>query len=305
MLQNGKMWYDDKGEPIQAHGGIIIEHEGVWYWYGEHKGADNCPGTTRVDVIGISCYSSKDLCNWHYEGLALDVKDSAEDSLVKPENVFERPKVVYNELTGKFVMWVHLDTKDYRYAGVAVAVSDTPVGPFKIIREMRPNGQDSRDMTVFVDEDKKAYLLHSSNMNKTLHIARLTDDYTDVDGFYTSAMAEQEREAPAVIFEQGMYYMVTSGCTGWNYNSALYATSPYIQGKWKLIDNPCEGEGYRDTFKGQSTYLFRAYGQIYLMLDHWIPKNLKESGYSILPVTIEDGKLTVKWEDEFVPRKDA
>ena len=42
--------------------------------------------------------------------------------------------------------------------------------------------------------------------------------------------------------------MITSGCTGWDYNSALYAESPYLMGKWKLIDNPCEGEGYRDTF---------------------------------------------------------
>ena len=76
MFENGKMWADDVGKPIQAHGGCIIQHDGMWYWYGEHKGAKNCPGTTRVDVIGISCYSSKDMNSWRYEGLALDVKDS-------------------------------------------------------------------------------------------------------------------------------------------------------------------------------------------------------------------------------------
>ncbi len=301
MFENGKMWFDDKGDPIQAHGGMIMEHQGTWYWYGEHKGAPNCPGTTRVDVIGISCYSSKDLQSWHYEGLALDVKNSAPDSVMKPENVCERPKVLFNEKTRKFVMWVHLDSSDYTFAGVGVAVADAPQGPFTMIREMQPNRQDSRDMTLFVDQDNRAYLVHSSNWNKTLDIARLTDDFTDVDGFYTSAMVDQEREAPALIYEQGMYYMVTSGCTGWNYNSALYSTCPYLHGQWKLIDNPCEGEGYRDTFKGQSTWLFRVNGQIYLMLDHWKPDNLQESGYSILPVTIEDGRMTVHWTDAFVP----
>lgn len=301
MFQNGKIWFDDKGAPIQAHGGMILEHQGIWYWYGEHKGADNCHGTTRVDVIGVSCYSSKDLRSWHYEGLALDVKDSPEGSLVKPENVCERPKVLFHEKSGQFVMWLHLDTPDYAYAGVAVAVADNPKGPFTLIHEKRPNRQDSRDMTLFVDEDKTAYLVHSSNWNKTLHIARLTEDYTDVDGFYTSALVEQEREAPALIYEQGMYYMVTSGCTGWNYNSALYAVSPYLNGQWKLIDNPCEGEGYRDTFRGQSTWLFRVNGQIYLMLDHWEPENLQKSGYSILPVTIEKGRLTVHWQETFEP----
>ena len=59
MNKNGEMWFDDQGNAIQAHGGMILEYQGIWYWYGENKGADNCPGTSRVDVIGVSCYSSK------------------------------------------------------------------------------------------------------------------------------------------------------------------------------------------------------------------------------------------------------
>ena len=61
MNKNGEMWFDDQGNAIQAHGGMILEYQGIWYWYGENKGADNCPGTSRVDVIGVSCYSSKNL----------------------------------------------------------------------------------------------------------------------------------------------------------------------------------------------------------------------------------------------------
>lgn len=298
--KNGEIWLDDQGNPIQAHGGMILEHEGVWYWYGENKGAENCPGKCRVDVIGINCYSSKDLVNWHNEGLVLDVtKNDFPESRFRPENVCERPKVIYHKDSGTFVLWFHLDTADYNYAGVGIAAAKHPCGPFKMLREIKPNRQDSRDMTLFVDQDETAYLIHSSNWNKTLNIARLTPDYQDVDGFYVSVLIDQEREAPAVIYEQGMYYMVTSGCTGWDCNSALYAQSPYLLGKWKLIDNPCEGEGYRDTFQGQSTWLFRAGGQSFLMLDHWKKDNLKNSGYSILPVEIEDGKMTVRWTDYF------
>lgn len=298
MHKNGQMWYDDKGNEIQAHGGMILEYEGKWYWYGEHKGAENVPGTSRVDVIGISCYSSDNLADWHYEGLALDVTKSEEGSRFTPKGVCERPKVLYNKKTNKFVMWFHLDDSSYTFAGVGIAVADRPEGPFSIIHEKQPNRQDSRDMTLFVDEDgETAYLIHSSNWNKTLDISRLNEEYTDVDGFYKSVLIDQEREAPALIYEQGMYYMVTSGCTGWAYNSALYATCPYLLGQWKLIDNPCEGEGYRDTFCGQSTYMFRANGKIYLMLDHWKPNNLRTSGYSILPVTIENGKMTITWQE--------
>ena len=37
MNKNGSTWYDTDGELIQAHGGMILEHEGMYYWYGENK----------------------------------------------------------------------------------------------------------------------------------------------------------------------------------------------------------------------------------------------------------------------------
>ena len=58
MLINGQIWQDDEGNDIQARGGMITRFGDTWYWYGENKGAPNCPGETRVDVIGVSCYSS-------------------------------------------------------------------------------------------------------------------------------------------------------------------------------------------------------------------------------------------------------
>lgn len=295
MLKNGQMWLDDAGNPIQAHGGNIIKCENKWYWYGEHKGGPNSPGLQRVDFIGISCYSSENLLDWHYEGLALSAAPVGNGHMLEPQNVIERPKVVYNKKTEQFVMWMHVDTADYVYGGIGVAVSKTPIGPFEFLYSTQPNKQDSRDMTIFIDQDDIAYLVHSSNWNKTLNISRLTEDYLKTDGFFISVLTDQEREAPALFRTKDMYYMITSGCTGWDYNSALYAECPYLLGKWKLIDNPCEGEGYRDTFKGQSTYVFEVNGQYYLMLDHWIPDDLQNSGYSILPIKIENNRLTVKW----------
>lgn len=299
-MKNGQIWQDVDGNDIQAHGGCIIEYGGVYYWYGENKGRDNRPGKRQVDVIGVSCYSSTDLLNWHYEGLALAADTENEQSMLHTSMVLERPKVLYNEKTNKFVMWFHSDNSEYLFAGVGVAVSDTPKGPFTYLGSEHPNRQESRDMTLFKDIDGTAYLVHSKDWNKTMNIARLTDDYTKTDGFYVSVMIDQEREAPAVVFHDGMYYMVTSGCTGWAYNSALFARCPHLLGQWKLIDNPCEGENYRQTFKGQSTYIFTAKGKDYLMLDHWLPYDLKKSGYSILPIEYDEKhNMTVRWTDEW------
>lgn len=299
-MKNGQMWQDISGRDIQAHGGCIIQYGGTWYWYGENKGAGNCPGTRRVDVIGISCYSSPDLVNWKYEGLALKAEPNDPESPMHPSKVAERPKVLYNECTGKFVMWLHLDDAKYIFAGIGVAVADRPEGPFTLLAVKQPNRQDSRDMTLFKDRDGAAYLVHSKDWNKTMNIARLTADYTDLDGMYVSVLQDQEREAPALCYAEGSYYMITSGCTGWTPNAALYAVCPYPLGKWKLIDNPCVGPNARRTFLGQSTYIFEADGRLYLMLDHWLPDDLRNSGYSILPITFDKGgDMTVTWQDEW------
>ena len=299
-MKNGVIWKDIEGNDIQAHGGCIIEHGGTYYWYGENKGADNCPGARRVDVIGVSCYSSKNLHDWKYEGLVLESNKDDPQSPLYYKKVLERPKVIYNEKNNNFVLWAHADSADYVFGGVAVAVSESPTGPFDLLYAKQPNKQDSRDMTVYKDIDGTAYLVHSKDWNKTLNLSRLNDDYTDTDGFYVSVLVDQEREAPALFYKDGMYYMISSGCTGWLPNQALFARCEHFLGKWKLIDNPCRGEKMDTTFDGQSAYIFEAGGEFYLMLDHWHPNDLKTSGYSILKIDVLEGNnLRVNWQDEW------
>lgn len=299
MHENGTMWYDMDKNPIQAHGGMIFHHKDKYYWYGENKNGatrfEPSIGLHRVDFIGFSCYSSDDCINWKYEGLALEASGETGHA-IHAGQVGERPKVLYNEKTDKFVMWFHLDSRDYLTAQAGVAIADHPAGPFTFLRGIHPNGYDCRDMTVFQDSDQKAYLIYSSDWNKTLRIAQLTDDYLNVNGVFTKAFTEQEREAPALFKKDDMYYMITSGCTGWRPNSALLGQSKNILSGWKLTDNPCAGEHARQTFFGQSAYVFEKDGSLYLMLDHWKPENLKESGYSILPVTFEEDGVTVRFQ---------
>ncbi|MCO7124704.1 glycoside hydrolase family 43 protein [Sporolactobacillus shoreicorticis] len=302
MHKNGELWFDINHQPIQAHGGMIMQFNGTYYWYGEHKGGPNVlskSGGRRVDFIGFSCYSSSNLIDWKNEGLILRADKENKESLLHPSQVGERPKVVYNEKNNNFVLWFHSDTWDYSYAGASVAVSDSPTGPFRYLRSFHPNGRDCRDMTVFKDDNGKAYLFHSTDFNKTMCISELDENYTDVTGFYTLNFIEQQREAPTVLHYKNWYYSVTSGCTGWKPNNALYAISRSLCSGWKLIDNPCTGKNYRKTFFGQSTYLGVAEGQPFLMLDHWKPDHLINSGYSILPVYLNEKEMDIPFVPEF------
>ncbi len=298
-MKNGTIWLDDQGDRIQAHGGCIIEFKGNFYWYGEYKGVDNIPGKRQTPLIGVSCYSSKDFKSWCYEGLVLKAQEDEESDL-HSTRVCERPKVIYNAKNNNFVMWMHLDDRSYSYARGGVAVSDSPTGPFTFLGARHCNRKDTRDMTLFQDNDGKAYLIHSGDWNKSLYISQLNDDFTDFTGRFTKTLIDQEREAPAFFYHDGMYYAVTSGCTGWSPNSALYAESEHLLNgaAWKLIDNPCTGENYRRTFEGQSAHIFSVNNNFYLLLDHWKPDDLKTSGYSILPVKIRDGIIEIPWCEE-------
>ena len=80
-VTNGEVWLDTSGNPINAHGGGILYHDGKYYWYGEYKkGKTILPEWAtwecyRTDVTGVGCYSSPDMVYWTFEGIELpDVK---------------------------------------------------------------------------------------------------------------------------------------------------------------------------------------------------------------------------------------
>ena len=134
-IRSGEIWPDNNGEHINAHGGGVMYYDGTYYWFGENK----CD-TTSSAMVGVMCYSSRNLTDWKNEGVALSVVDNDSSDIARG-CILERPKVIYNAKTGKFVMWFHLELKGKGYAAArsAVAISDSPTGPFKYIRSERIN----------------------------------------------------------------------------------------------------------------------------------------------------------------------
>lgn len=136
---NAESWPDSEGVHINAHGGGVLFHEGLYYWYGESRG-NRTPETRWPPSPGVSVYTSTDLYNWKNAGIAMPTVDDPASDIVRGCTI-ERPKVIYNEQTQKFVMWFHLELKGkgYSAARTAIAVADAPTGPFKFIRSFRPN----------------------------------------------------------------------------------------------------------------------------------------------------------------------
>lgn len=94
---------------------------------------------------------------WTYEGALLSRTSSGD---LGPNRIIERPKVIYNDLTKKYVMWMHVDSSNYGDAKVGVATSDTVCGKsYEYHGSFRPLGMESRDIGLFKDDDGRAYLL--------------------------------------------------------------------------------------------------------------------------------------------------
>jgi hypothetical protein len=303
----GEIWLDTNGKPIQAHGGGVLYVNGVYYWFGENKDAptnlDPSKGSLhRVDVIGVSCYSSTDLLNWKNEGVVLPAVPDNPAHDLHPTKVLERPKVLRNPKTGQYVLFAHADTADYRHASIGIAVSNEPTGPYRYLGSIQPNGADSRDMTAFQDDDGSAYLFFSSEWNKTLHIIQLSDDYLQPTSNETKAFVGLSREAPAIFKRQGKYYIISSGCTGWDPNQAEIAVADHPFGPWQVLGNPCTGPGAEITFHAQSTFVLPVASKqdAYIALfDQWKKEDLRDSRYVWLPITFKDGTAEIRWQDEW------
>ena len=294
VFRPGEVWKDDNGHVINAHGGGLLYHKDTYYWYGELRG--------ETESKGVNVYSSKDLYHWKYQGLALQTSSDPKSDIVSG-CIIERPKVIFNQKTKKYVMWFHLEMKGqgYNAARAAVAVSEKPTGPFILVKSFRPNGHMSRDMGLFVDLDQTAYHIYSANDNYDLRISRLTDDYLSPT-VKDSLLFSKHQEAPALFRKGDLYFLITSGCTGWAPNRASVHVSKSLFGPWEMIGDPMLGPESRLTFGGQSTYILPVQGKkdaFIFMADVWKPKDLKDSRYIWLPIGFRDNKPVIEWQDQW------
>jgi len=168
-------------------------------------------------------------------------------------------------------------------------------------RDMK-GGQMARDMTLFADDDGKAYHIYSSEENSTLHIAELSDDYLSHTGKYGRFFPGRFMEAPAIFKRNNKYYLMMSGCTGWAPNQARSAVSDGIFGEWKELGDPCIGDSMHTTFHSQSTFILPVQGkkETYIYMgDRWTPQNAIDGRYVWLPVRFEEDRFFIEWKDQW------
>jgi beta-xylosidase len=191
----------------------------------------------------FECWSSDDLTNWKNEGVILDFKD------ILWSTNFAAWAPSCAEKNGKYYFYFSAGDG----AGLGVAVSDSPSGPFhdaigKPLVGHYPFGAQPIDAHCFVDDDGRAYLYFGGH-NKCV-VAPLTPTMCAFNrDFREITPTPQYVEGPFMVKRKGVYYLMWSeGGWGDHTYGAAYGISdnPYgpFDYKGKILESDPEvGKG--------------------------------------------------------------
>ena len=255
--------------PLELADPAIFLHEGTYYLYG--TGGDS--------NYGFLVYTSTDLKTWEgpqgaSNGYALTKNDAYGTAGFWAPHIFEHKGKIYMAYTAN--------------EDLAIASSDSPLGPFKQETQKKLSGAENQiDPFVFFDEDGKIYLYHvrHDNGNK-LYIAEMEDDLSDIKPETAKLCLEalpntwedtqnvqwKVAEGPTVLKHNNRYYLFYSANDFRNIDYAVgYAISDSPTGPWErhpqnpiISRNTIEinGTGHGDFFKdknGNWQYVFHVH----------------------------------------------
>ncbi|MFI3259004.1 MAG: glycoside hydrolase family 43 protein [Rikenellaceae bacterium] len=227
-FNSGEVWLDTNSEMINAHGGGLLFHKGRYYWIGEHK------GEKAQAREGIRMYSSKDLYTWRNEGIVMSVAPEGSGSDIESGCIIERPKVVYNKKTKKFVIWFHLELKGKGYAAAryGVAQSDNITGPYEFLYSSRSS---KGEWPINMSKEEQAYALTKTDLVRNTPEGRadlIKGGYVarDIEG------GQMSRDQTIFIDDDGTAYHIFAS----EENATLHIaelTDDYLYhiGKWQRV----------------------------------------------------------------------
>ena len=272
----GQVWLDTEGKRIQAHGGSVMYIDGIYYWYGENK--EKTDGENGIWHWGVRCYASRDLYNWEDKGIIIPPEPDNPESSLHPSACMDRPHIIYNKKTGKYVCWLKIMKKNQEQTET-VLTADHILGPYTKVREnLHPLGMSAGDFDLAVADDGKGYY-YFERVHSELICADLTDDYTDVTGYYSTHFPRiappYVREAPAHFIRNGKHYLLTSGTTGYLPNPSEAAVADTWHGPFIVLGNLHPSDTTNTSYHSQISSAFKVHGKEDLYIacaDRWLPQ---------------------------------
>lgn len=272
--KNEQVNNDGKEITVSEHKPLELADPTIFYWDNTYY----LYGTGGNSNHGFLVYTSDDLINWEgpkgvNDGYALITGDSYGTKGFWAPQVFQYNGRIYMAYTAN--------------EQVAIAESDSPLGPFKQKTIAKISGGERQiDPYIFIDDDGKIFLYHVrlTEGNK-LFVAEMKDDLSDIKPDTEKLCIEAEQpwedtqdvewkvtEGPTILKQNGLYYFFYSANDFRNIDYAVgYAIADNPYGPWKKAeDNPIihrsqigiNGPGHGDFFKdkdGKWKYVFHVH----------------------------------------------
>ena len=264
-IQNDIFWRDTDGNIIYSQGGGIFQFGDTYYWYGvkyeeAEKYAKNPaagPYSTNPspNFLGVTCYSSKDLVSWKYEGLVVDRAEVSERPEMNNQEVAWVGRLGVAKVGDKYALLVqhecpdednsldgNIDTDKFSKQ-VLVLTSDTPNGEFTWnqrinMKDYTGGTSNTGDQTVFTDDDGTSYLVYSYGSGRgRIFLSKIVAQENGKVGLAPSHKIYQGsgREGNCMFKYNNKYYVCASDLYGWNASHAYYMVLDSLEDSY--LDN--------------------------------------------------------------------
>lgn len=276
-IRPGQVWLDTAGKPIQAHAGAVIAVGNTFYWYGENK--EFTDGKQNIESWGIRFYRSKDLYNWEDLGAIIPPDQADPTSPLSPRIFPERPHIVYNPRTRKFVCWIKIRNPKLPYQFRSVLVADRITGPYEMVRrELRPEGLSIGDFDLVVDERSGKAYMYAEQGHKEVVCLELTDDWTNFTGqssiYFPNLSPPETKEGIACFQKSGKLFLTSSQMTGYFPNPSSIAVADGANQPFTALGDLHPADRSRSSFNSQISSIFKHPDKrnLYIALaDRWLP----------------------------------
>lgn len=291
----GAEWLDTNGRPIQAHAGGLIMVGNSFYWYGENK--QFTVDKTSPQSWGIRFYRSRDLYNWEDLGPIIPPDTIDPKSPLSSESFPERPHILYNPKTRKYVCWIKVRGQGPEYRLVMQA--DHITGPYHIAKpRLQPAGMAAGDFDMVADPDSGKAYMYFEHEHKEMVCIELTDDWcgvTDRLSRHFPSSAPDTKEGIACFRRDGKLYLTASGMTGYFPNPSSTVLAEDYHGPFSDLGDLHPADRSRTSFNSQISCIFRhpRKKDLYIALaDRWFPQ------LSVLEdPAFKDGRISMNYRE--------
>jgi hypothetical protein len=210
-----------------------LVYKGTVYLYTSHDEDD----ATEFKMVNWKLYTSTDMVNWIDRGTVASL--ATFPWAVQTNNAWA-PQAI--ERNGKFYLYVPISVPAKPDRVIAVAVADSPLGPFKdaLGHPLIDKAPGNIDPTVFIDDDGQAYLYWG---NPDLWYVKLNKDMISYSGDIVKVDSKPQnyQEGPWFYKRNGKYYMAyASHCCP---EGIGYAMSNSPTGPWEYKGMIMEPDG--------------------------------------------------------------